>query len=143
MELLSKRIRKVAAEHFPSEVVEDFVRTLSRWETDLSAHFYQVSHGEGKPVLEFGGIVGSAIVDLTAGSARKRICVFPIAAIQGIELIDKKNSTELFIRTAGTEDIRYHAVLDPERALLRVYALEIEGKLCGLAEKEKRISRSG
>lgn len=95
----------------------------------MTAHFFQIGEGAGSRVLEFGALTGRAVVDLTAQSGEIKTSLIPVGAVQGIQLIDKAEATEFYVRSAGTEDIRYLAVGEADRARLREYADAVERML--------------
>lgn len=145
MELLYKTIRKTAMGRLPDEFVDEFIRTIARWESSVREYFFQLTESSPSPVLEFGAHAGDALIDLAAQPNNWKTSVIPLESVQGLEMLDKENSTEFFIRSAGTEDIRYHAVLDSERARLRDYARHVESLWCGgeNGPSPARISRAG
>lgn len=127
--LLAPAIRKLLHDRCPAEWVESVTAILSRWETGMSASFYQLGGDADRPVLECGAVVGTAVIDLTAQDGEIKTSLIPLHTIQGIQLIDKQESTEFHIRSAGTEDIRYFALGDTERSRLRQFASALEEKL--------------
>jgi hypothetical protein len=122
MKINHDEIYKIALQYFPRDVIDNFVKLISDWEVEMKASFFQVSQEGNDLLMEFGALIGEAVLDITSKKDSSKIVVVPLSSIALIILDDYKDITILNISPPGMRPITYRASLEKSRSELKEYA---------------------
>ena len=126
MEIQKDEIYKIALQYFPQDLIDKFIELISRWKSQTQSFFFQVAQLGDNLQLEFGGLVGEAIIDITTTKVSTKITTIQASTISAILLDDAENFTRLTIVAGGQIVGTYQAMLEKSRTELKEYAKNLQ-----------------
>ncbi len=127
MQNLRDLIRSTSSAYFTADLVDDFIRRVSEWETRARASFFQVKQEGEVATMEYAAEIGTALVDITLRGTRTSTSLTSWSKVQQILLIEASDTTKLYVLGPTNYQFTYTAVLDDNRAKLAQYAHHLLG----------------
>lgn len=123
---IQSEIQKEASKYFDAKAVHTFLDRISKWLPGAQATFFQVTQNNDEPQLEFGVLVGSALVDLTMNIQSICQTTIPINNLSLSVFEEDETQNRVLLFSHSGHSIIYTAASDLSRVRLRDFAESID-----------------